>query len=38
MVKNVYFYLCFVSLELNDYAGCIRNGNELLKRFAGKLN
>lgn len=33
MIKNVYFYLCFVSLELNDYAGCIRNGNELLKRF-----
>lgn len=37
LVRNIYFYLCFVSLELNDYAGCIRNGNELLKKFAGKL-
>lgn len=33
MVKNIYFYLSFTSLELNDYAGCIRNGNELLRRF-----
>jgi hypothetical protein len=37
MVKNIYFYLCYTHLELNDYAGCIRNGNELLKRFSGKL-
>jgi len=37
MVKNIYFYLSFVSLELEDYAGCVRNGNELLKRFSGKL-
>ena len=37
MVKNIYFYLAFTSLELNDYAGCIRNGNELLRRFQGKL-
>jgi len=37
LVRNIYFYLCFVSLELSDYAGCIRNGNELLKKFAGKL-
>lgn len=37
MVKNIYFYLCFVNLELGDYAGCVRNGNELLRRFAGKL-
>lgn len=37
MVKNVYFYLCYACLELNDYAGCVRNGQELLKRFAGKL-
>lgn len=37
MVKNIYFYLCYVSIELNDYAGCIRNGTELLKKFQGKL-
>jgi len=37
LVKNVYFYLSYVSLEIGDYAGCIRNGNELLRRFAGKL-
>lgn len=37
MVKNVYFYLCYAQLELNDYAGCVRNGQELLKKFAGKL-
>ena len=24
-------------MEIGDYAGCIRNGNELLRRFAGKL-
>ena len=33
LVKNIYFYLCYVSLELNDYAGCIRNGSELLKKY-----
>jgi hypothetical protein len=38
MVKNIYFYMSFVNLEIDDYAGCVRNGNELLRKFAGKLS
>ena len=26
LVKNIYFYLAYVCLELNDYTGCVRNG------------
>ena len=37
LIKNVHFYLCFVSLELGDYTSSIRHGNELLKQFSGKL-
>ncbi len=37
LVKNILFYLCFVNLELGDYASSIRYGNELLKQFSGKL-
>ncbi len=31
--KNVIFYLCYASLEVNDYAGCIKFGQELLKTY-----
>jgi hypothetical protein len=36
--KNVLFYLSYVSLEINDFAGCIRYANELLSRFEGRLS
>jgi len=31
--KNVIFYLCYVSLEVNDFAGCINYGQELLRTY-----
>lgn len=31
------FYLSYVSLELNDFAGCIRHATEMLKRFEGRI-
>jgi len=37
LVKNVHFYLSYTSLELGDYASCIRHGTELLRTYAGKL-
>lgn len=37
MVKNIYFYLAYLSLELNDYAGTVRYGQECLKQFGSKL-
>lgn len=32
------FYLSYVSLEINDFAGCIRYANDLLKRYEGRLS
>jgi hypothetical protein len=30
--KNCIFYLCFASLEMSDYAGCLKYGTELLRK------
>lgn len=30
--KNLLYYLSYVSLELTDYAGCIKHGQDLLQR------
>jgi hypothetical protein len=34
----VLFYLCYLNLELSDFAQCIRYGSDLLQKFGSRLS
>lgn len=37
LTKNVYFYLCFVCLELMDFHNCAKFGEKLLDTYGKEL-
>ena len=38
LTKNVYFYLCYVSLELMDFHNCMAHGQALLEQYGKELS
>jgi hypothetical protein len=37
-VKNVYFYLCYVYLEMMDFSSCLKHGQILLDTYGKELS
>ena len=37
LTKNVYFYLCYVHLELMDFPSCVKQGQQLLEVYGKEL-
>ncbi|MFO0116243.1 MAG: hypothetical protein ACK521_00995 [bacterium] len=38
LTKNVYFYLCYVHLELMDFQTCVKQGQMLLEVYGKEIS